>query len=66
MSAFESDARKFKWSALVNVIPSDKTGQYNKSILKNFSEVTVNMVKIKQEQPCEIVQQLTATISHRS
>ena len=44
-SAFESDAHKFGWSALVNVVPSDGTGQHKKSILKNFSEVTVEMVK---------------------
>ena len=45
MSAFESDARKFGWSALVNVVLSNGTGQHNKSILKKFSEITVKMVK---------------------
>ena len=45
MSAFESDARKFGWSALVNIIPSEGTGQHHKSILNNFSEVTTKMVK---------------------
>ena len=45
MSAFESDARKFRWCALVNVVMSNGTGQYNKFILKIFSEVNVGMVK---------------------
>ena len=45
MSAFESDTHKFEWSTLVNVVPSNGTGQHNKSVVKNFSEVTVEIVK---------------------
>ena len=45
MSALEYGARKFEWSALVNVIPSDANGQHLKYVLKNFSEITVEMVK---------------------
>ena len=47
MSAFESDVHKLGWSALVSIIPSDKTEQNKKSILKNFSEVTIKMAKKK-------------------
>ena len=45
MNTFESDARKFGWITLVNAVPFDSTGQHNKSILKNFSEVTVETFK---------------------
>ena len=45
MSAFESNARKFGFSAFVNVVPSDGSGQNNKSTLKNFSEITLEKVK---------------------
>ena len=45
MSALESDTRKFGWSALVNAVPSNATGQNLKSILKNSSEATIKMAK---------------------
>ena len=45
MSALKYDARKLGWSALLNIVPSDANGQNLELILKNFSEVTVEMSK---------------------
>ena len=44
MNAFESDARKFGWGSLVNIIPFDALGGTH-SILLNFTEVYLDEVK---------------------
>ena len=44
MDAFSSDARKFGWSPLVNNVPTTAAGN-NKSILTNFTEVSLEHVK---------------------
>ena len=64
MSAFGSNARKFGWSALINVVPSDRTGQNNKAILKKSQRQPLSKSKIKQERPGEIVQQHLVMTSH--
>ena len=43
MTAFESDARKFGWGSLVNLIPFDAIGG-TRSILLNFTEVHLDEV----------------------
>ena len=45
MSTFESDARKFGWSVLVNVVPSKVTEQNKNFILKKILEVPHKQVK---------------------
>ena len=44
MTVFESDARKFGWGSLVNILPFDALGGVH-SILCNFTEVQVDKVK---------------------
>ena len=44
MTVFESDARKFGWGSLVNILPFDALGGVH-SILCNFTEVQLEKVK---------------------
>ena len=44
MTSFESDARKFGWGSLINIIPFDALGDTH-LILRNFTEVQLDEVK---------------------